>query len=315
MSEPVYRIPDDLVFLDVLAAGAAPPTNWGVAAMFLQALYDAGGDGEGEVVAVCDTGVDAGHPEFAGRWLSAPKSFVPGESAYDGHGHGTHVLGTAAGSTFGIGGGSKAKVIANKCLSNGGSGAETWINSAVQDAFDQGATVISLSIGGGGSTAESAALYKRIADSGRCVVVVASGNERQQGGQTTFPARYPGNLPVAAVDPNGRYASFSNPGQTSGTLAISAPGTNIWSAKPGGGYQQMSGTSMATPHAARIVSGIQSARAKRGLKRLSAAQVYQLFQVRAADAGPAGADRDYGPGLIDCRLLVNSLVSIPEVIG
>jgi len=307
---PDYRIPDDLVVSGLREATA--PGNWGMAACKIADLRAAGGDGEGEVVAVCDTGADPAHIEFAGRWHAAPMSFVPGESAQDGHGHGCHCLGTAAGKTPGIGVAFKAKLLAGKCLSDQGSGYDEWIYQAVEWAWKAGATVISLSIGGGGYSQKMDDLFDRITAAGT-IIVAASGNERAGGGQTTYPGRYPAALAVAAVDSNGKFASFSNPGQTVDTLAIAAPGVGIWSAMPGGGYQQMSGTSMATPFVAGVIAAYQSARVKAGLPRMPGTLIRQTFRGYAIDAGAVGPDRDYGAGLISGAALARTLTVVPPV--
>jgi subtilisin family serine protease len=275
-------------------------------------LRAAGGDGEGEVVAVLDTGADPSHPEFAGRWHANPMSFVPGESSQDGHGHATHCLGSAAGVSPTVGVANKAKLLAGKCLSNEGSGWDSWIANAVEWAWQSGATVISLSIGGGGFSQSMSDLFDKVTAAG-VIIVAASGNERGQGGQTTYPGRYASALAVAAVDSNGRFASFSNPGQSNETLAVAAPGVNIWSAKPGGGYQVMSGTSMATPFVAGVVACYQSARRKAGLLRMTSAEVRTLFRGYAVDAGTPGPDRDYGAGLISGAALVRTLTVVPVV--
>lgn len=312
MKQPEYRIPDDLLVPGIVSEGTIP-VNWGITACSISDLRAAGGDGTGEIVAVLDTGADPAHPEFVGRWALDPVSFVPGEKYYDGHGHGTHCLGSAAGRNPTIGVANRAKLLAGKCLSNQGSGYDDWIYNAVEWAFKVGkATVISLSIGGGGHSQKMSDLFDEASAAG-VVILAASGNERAQGGQTTYPGRYPAALAVAAVDEQGRYASFSNPGQTASTIAVSAPGVDIWSARPGGGYQVMSGTSMATPFAAGFVAAYQSARTKANLPRLTAPQVRDLFRAQAIDAGPPGPDRDYGAGLLSGVAFVRTLVEFPPV--
>lgn len=308
MSEPIWGIPPDIVVGPSFGILSAAPENWGMKACFVDRLRAAGGDGEGEVIAILDTGLDPDHPELAGR-VKANQSFVSGESAYDGNGHGTHCAGTAAGSSAPVGVSGKPKILGGKCLSNRGSGSNTGIRQAYQWAVANGATVISMSIGGPGFIEGMEDLI-RDADTKGIVTVLAAGNERQEGGVVTFPSTA---LVIAAVDSAGRYATFSNPANSVTILSTAAPGVNIVSARPGGGYQQMSGTSMATPFAAGVVASYQSARTKLGLPRFRNADFKKLFASRNVDAGTPGLDRDYGPGLIDCGLLTMSLTKSPVV--
>lgn len=276
------------------------PTNWGMGACRVDSLRGIGGDGEGITVAVLDTGCDVNHEQFqfAGK-IVGTKSFINGQSVADGNGHGTHCCGTVLGVSTSIGVANKAKLLVGKVLSNQGSGSSTGINAGIRWAADNGANVISMSLGGGGAdpNQESAIQY---AMSKGVLVLAASGNSRPN--RTEYPGRY--CLSVAACDQSGRVASFSSPGQTKDTLLCCTPGVGIYSAAPGGGYQQMSGTSMATPFAAGVVAGLLSVFLKKGMPFPSNKQLYDLFHDWAIDAGVAGPDVDYGSGLIDCRALV-----------
>jgi subtilisin family serine protease len=303
-----WHIPPDLVIGPTFGTRSAAPSNWGMGVCYVDRIRAAGGDGTGETVAILDTGIDLSHPEFAGR-ITASMSFVPGEGVSDGNGHGTHCAGTAAGATDTIGVSNRPKILAGKCLSNGGSGSSDWIANAFRWALQSGATVISMSIGGPGFLDGMESLFRE-ANSRGVIPVVAAGNERQQGGVVRTASS---GIVVAAVDSQGNYATFSNPASNGSILSIAAPGVNIVSARPGGGYQSMSGTSMATPFVAGVVAAVQSARVKAGLSKLTTAEFKAMFARRAIDAGQPGPDRDYGPGLIDCNLFALSLVNNPEV--
>lgn len=296
--EPIYRLPPDLVVGPVFATLSAAPESWAMRATSIDLLRSKG-RGEGEVVCILDTGADPSHPEFpAHRWHVPPWSNVPGESPQDGNGHGPHCMGTAAGENPTVGVANKAKLMSGKCLSNSGSGSNTWIRASFQRAMEQGATVISMSLGGPGFLESMEDLFRQ-ADAAGIVTVVAAGNGRQQGEIAVNSTA----LVIAAVDDQGRYAAFSTPGRNNTTLSAAAPGVNIISARTGGGYQSMSGTSMATPFVTGLVAVVQGICAEMGLPRLNCADFKKLFGTRAVDAGAPGLDRDYGPGLIDGRIL------------
>jgi subtilisin family serine protease len=258
------------------------------------------------VIAVLDTGVNLSHPEFAGKIIEA-RSFVPGEGVEDGNGHGTHTASTNAGNTPTIGVAYKAKLLIGKVLSNAGSGAQSWIQDGFNWAVQSGATSISISIGGVGFLDGMEPLFQMAEQKG-VVVNVAMGNERQRGGVVNTPSSA---LLVAAVDRLGKYASFSNPGLTADVVSIAAPGVDILGAWPGGGYNSISGTSMATPFSNSVCEAFNSARVKLGLPAFKTSDFKRAFSTRAIDAGTPGLDRDYGPGLLNGYFLRNLLIPNP----
>ena len=229
------------------------------------AAWAAGYDGTGVKVAVLDTGVDQKHPDLAGR-ISEAVSFVPGETADDGNGHGTHTTSTVGGDGAASGGLEKgvapgSNLIMGKVLSDAGQGDDSWVIAGMQWAVAEGAKVISMSLGGttpsDGTDPMSQALDQLSAQSG-ALFVVAAGNT---GGEASMSAPGVANsaLTVGAVDSNDQLASFSSTGPRFGDYAlkpdISAPGVDILAAKAGGTadtgyYVSESGTSMATPHVA-----------------------------------------------------------------
>lgn len=225
-----------------------------------------GYDGKGVKVAVLDTGIDTGHPDVKDRIVGS-KSFVPGQEVLDRNGHGTHVASTVAGSGAASGGAYKgvapgADLLVGKVLDNDGYGQNSGIIEAMEWAKEQGASVVSMSLGDttpdDGTDPMAQAVNTLSADGGP-LFVIAAGNAYDPGAIST-PGSAEKALTVAAVDKSDARAPFSSQGPLIGTAGlkpdISAPGVDITAAAsqavPGttGMYRTMSGTSMATPHIA-----------------------------------------------------------------
>lgn len=222
------------------------------------------------LIGIIDTGIDYLHPDLAANIWTNPGE-IPGNGidddgngyiddvhgwdfAYDdddpidGHYHGTHCAGTVAGAGdngVGVAGVMwSASLVALKFLDDGGSGATSDAIDAVSYATAMGISVTSNSWGGG---AFSQSLMDAIALSG--FFVAAAGNEGMNNDASPhYPSSYELDniLAVAATDHNDQLASFSCYGLTS--VDLGAPGVDIYSCAPGGSYQSLSGTSMATPH-------------------------------------------------------------------
>lgn len=225
--------------------------------------------GRGIKLAVLDTGFDLGHPDFAGRKVKA-RSFVEGEPVQDVNGHGTHCIGTAAGSRnpngevrYGVA--YEADIYAGKVLSDSGSGRESGIFAGMNWAITEGCEVISMSLGRPTAVGEMFdPIYEDIAvsalDAG-CLIVAAAGNESRRQFNFIAPVGAPANSPsimaVAAIDERSSVANFSCGGINSdgGEVNIAAPGVDILSSFPmPRRYGRISGTSMACPHVAGIAA-------------------------------------------------------------
>jgi subtilisin family serine protease len=224
--------------------------------------------GQGIKIAVLDTGFDLNHPDFIGRSIQS-KSFILGEEVQDGHGHGTHCIGTALGALkpsqlprYGIA--YNAEIYAGKVLSNRGSGADGGILQGIEWALANGCQVISMSLG---SPTKVGTPYSRVYEavaqralSRGTLIVAAAGNESRRQ-RTINPVGHPANCPsimaVAAIDSQMQIAWFSNRGinPDGGQIDIAGPGVAVRSSwlMPMQ-YNTISGTSMATPHVAGIAA-------------------------------------------------------------
>lgn len=247
------------------AAGTTAQSSWHADQARVPEARAAGRGGSGVVVAVLDSWVDAGHRDFEGRVLSGADCVGgpcrPGPAPRDGCDHGTHVAGTVASSSYGVA--PQATVLPVRVLSydataDGCVGRPDDVAAGIRWAVANGARVVNLSLGpdeapllGG-----SASLPRAVAEAARAgvLLVFSAGNTGLGEGQ-----RYGDDaLVVAATGPNGRLASYSQPGD------LAAPGGDpadpdacsrsdcVTSLFPGNGYSVAAGTSMAAPH----VSGI-----------------------------------------------------------
>ncbi|MCF6409849.1 S8 family peptidase [Pseudalkalibacillus salsuginis] len=209
-------------------------------------------------IAVIDTGVDYNHPDLDGKVLQGYDFVDDDNDAIDENEHGTHVAGIAAANTDngeGIAGmAPKASILPVRVLDADGSGTMDDVAQGIRYAADQGAQVINLSLGGkiGSKTLEAAVNYAWEQGS---VVVAAAGNESTP--LPSYPAYYENAIAVAATDENDAIAYFSNYGLW---VDIAAPGVDIHSTIPNGGYATYSGTSMASP----LVAGVAGLLAAQG---------------------------------------------------
>jgi major intracellular serine protease len=224
--------------------------------------------GGGAVVAVIDTGLDVFHPEFAGR-VYKPRNlttnFDQGVVA-DKQGHGTHVAGIIAGKTCGVA--PEARIMPLKVFQDSG---EADVGLCIQEAFkaiidhnksaapEDKVVVVNCSFG---STVYDSiiAYYIRTLVAQGVTVVVAAGNAGDGKPDThevfSYPAYIWECLTVGATNQDGQCAGYSN---SFDGIDLGAPGTDIYSAWPGGEYKLLSGTSMSAPHVSGALALIYDA--------------------------------------------------------
>ncbi|MCZ8222703.1 MAG: S8 family serine peptidase [Microcystis sp. LE19-84.1B] len=288
-------------FANVPTFGGA--NDWGVNLVNAPEAWARGYTGQGIVVAVLDTGVDRNHADLAGNiWTNAGEiandgldndgngyvddvygwNFANGNNnTLDGNRHGTHVAGTIAAGNNGFGATGVAynsRIMPVKVLSDSGSGSYSGVAQGIRYAVDNGADVINMSLGGG-STSSAVQSALQYASSRSVIVVMAAGNAgAAQPGYPAFNATSWG-LAVGAVNSSNQMASFSNrAGSNSSMRYVTAPGVQVYSTLPNGGYGFLSGTSMATPHVAGVVALMLSAN-----PNLTDAQVRQIITATAGN--------------------------------
>ncbi|MER5294986.1 S8 family serine peptidase [Streptomyces pharetrae] len=234
------------------------------------AAWETGLTGKGVTVAVLDSGVDASHPDLAGR-ISVSRSFVDGEEVADRNGHGTHVASTVGGSGAASDGEERgvapgAALAVGKVLSDQGSGSESQIIAGMEwAAREVGADIVSMSLGSTGpsdGTDPMAQAVNTLSAQTGALFVVAAGNT---GAPSSIgsPGAADAALTVGAVDSADEAAYFTSAGPRHGDHALkpdlAAPGVGILAARSSlgegsGAYTAMSGTSMATPHVAGVAA-------------------------------------------------------------
>ncbi len=277
---------------------SAPQKPWGVVKV------NGGSGGAGVTVAVLDTGVYKDHLDLADR-IKQCKDFTKGPKVKrgcdDGYGHGTHVAGTIAadGGSDGLGiygVAPQADLFAYKVCGSDGSCWSDDIATAIRYAADQGANIISMSLGG---DTESSLIKDAIdyATTKGVLVVAAAGNDGPSLGSIDYPGANVKVIAVGAINSSEDVPDWSSRGVNDGDYIIEeqevefgAPGVNVESTYNDGCYYIMSGTSMATPH----ISGLA---AKLWQGSAEATRSYLQDLAKNHDLSTAGDDPATGFGL------------------
>ncbi len=283
-------------------------SQYGPAQMGAPAAWGTVGYGSSSIkVAVLDSGIRATHEDLAANYIGGYNYVNGNNNPNDDCGHGTHVSGTVAAITDngkGVAGMSQASIIHHRVLGSAlfgtqCSGSQSNINAAIMDAADDGARIVSMSLGGGGYSAsgDSAVEY---AYARNVLVVAASGNDSSSS-SVSYPAAYTNAIAVGATTSSKVRASYSNGGAE---LEIVAPGSNVYSTSYSSdtSYTTMSGTSMATPHVAGALALALSCDSS-----LTNIQLRNLMKNTAEDLGTSGWDNLYGHGLLRIDSLVNAI--------
>ena len=313
--------------------GAAAPFpdagagDWGLAAIRVPSVWSAYGlRGAGVRIGTIDTGVNAGHPDLAGK-IDAWRDFVAGSpTPVDDNGHGTHTAGTMVGGSAGgapIGVAPDAHLIVARAMGADGVGPGSALLAAAEWITDPDGNPATADQPGIVSNSWSAStandtwfrpMIRRWLELGM-VPIFAAGNAGPSAGSVGSPAGYPEAIAVGAVDTNDGVPSFSGRGPVvwqnadglgpaAGTVLskpdLVAPGVGITSST-GSGYLSYSGTSMAAPHVAGVAALLRQAN-----PTLSAQSVADVLRLSAADIGAPGVDPNSGFGRLDALRAVEA---------
>lgn len=233
--------------------------SWGLDRLdgTLNGTFEYGYTGKGTYVYIVDTGIRSTHQDFTGRVAPGYDAVKDGNGTEDCQGHGTHVAGTAAGSTYGVA--KEATIVPVRVMNCKGEGfsstAIDGLNWIVAHHPKGTPGVINMSLGGDPDPLFNKAVADTVASG--FVVVVAAGNSNKDA-CTTSPASAPLAVTVAATTDKDARADYSNYGAC---VDVFAPGTGIVSDyyNSDTGAATGSGTSMASPHVAGIAAQIWQA--------------------------------------------------------
>ncbi|MDD5569747.1 MAG: S8 family serine peptidase [Bacteroidales bacterium] len=270
---------------DATKTAPSRAVEWNILKIEADKCWDAGYTGQGIVIGILDTGVEYTHPALTNKWAGywhVAQGFPQQATPYDDNDHGTHCMGTILGGdgrgsgTNDIGVAPDAKFVAAKILGSNGSGSSNQIIEGMQFMADTKALIDIKAISNSWTSNSGGTYYVaacRTLDSLGIYSVFATGNSGPNASTAGAPADYPNEMGIGNTDDQDDINNSSSRGPSTNSKPpyndlsqwiradwnyikpnISAPGTNINSAKPGGTYWQMTGTSMATPHVCGAVA-------------------------------------------------------------
>jgi subtilisin len=292
------------VLAETIPAGVAQilaPAAWG------------NSQGKGIRVGVVDTGIDFNHPDLKPNYAGG-MSFVPGApTPMDDQGHGTHCSGTIAAAINGagvVGVAPQASLYGVKVLDSNGSGQFSWVVAGIDWCIQNKMHIISMSLGGSAAPTALQTICN-VAWKQGLLIVAAAGNDQPghpvppAASNVGYPGKYKNVIAVSAIDSGNVITYFSSRGPE---VDLCAPGLNVLSTAPGGGYATMSGTSMACPH----VSG--AAALTWGAHRFATnQQIWNLLAFTVDNLGAPGWDMLYGYGRVNANASSGALVPPPAV--
>jgi thermitase len=260
-------------------------SEWHLPRINAPLAWDTTQGGPAAVIAILDSGIDATHPEFAGKLVPGYNTYSNNSTTTDSYGHGTEVAG-AAGAATNNGQGiasvaGAAPIMPVRVTDNRGRATSASLASGISWATDHGARVVNLSFNGiAGNTAITTAAQYAVGHG--TLVVAASGNCSCV---DTTPEN-PYIVSVSATDETDAVASFSSTGPF---VDLSAPGSNILTTERYGLYSAVSGTSIASPVVAGVAGLMFAANPS-----LTPELVTQLLEATAAGSGTYSESAGYG---------------------
>ena len=275
--------------------------QWGPWAIKADRAWDVQKGNDSIKIAIVDTGINYAHEDLAGNYVADGYDWVNRDNdPDDDNGHGTHCAGIAAAvmdNNKGIAGLAQVQIMAEKVLNENGTGSYWDVAQGITHAADQGADVISLSLGGTRACWRLRDACEYAWNKG-CVIVAAAGNSNSG---VLYPAAFDTVIAVGALENETDRVRWSNYGPE---LELIAPGVDILSTVPSfenaTGYENKSGTSMATPHVSGVAALVCS-----NCPALTNRAVREHLIYSANDLGTPGLDPYYGWGRVNAERAIN----------
>lgn len=275
--------------------------------------YQAGASGAGITVGVVDTGLTDVNGEFAGRISAASRAFGSNANYQDVEGHGTAVAAVIAASrnnqrVMGMAWGANVMALRTDdqgdCDDDGCSHPTSAITNAIDHAWQNGARVINVSLGGGAAPNSLLQAVKRATAAGTIIVISAGNNEDGEAplvapdalAQSFADPAYSNGLVIIAssVNDNDTVSSFSAGVQGFESVSMAALGNRVLTFDHTGAAFLYSGTSFSAPQ----ISGAAALLAQ-AFPNLTSKQIVELLLSSARDIGAPGNDARYGVGILD----------------
>jgi hypothetical protein len=294
-------IPDDLVYRDY---------QWDMRKIGMEAVWDVTTGSPEIIVAVLDTGVDAGHPDLGGNVLPGYDFVNDDPDASDDSSHGTYISGVIAAignNGEGVAGMAwRSRILPVKVLDKQGLGPDAAVAKGVIYAVENRARIVNIS---SGTPFPSRLLEEaiRFAERRNVLVVAAAGNTGDRGNEVVYPGAYPTVLAVAATDEDDEVPPFS---QRHPYVAVAAPGVAVagtgWRASGNGPYILSSGTSAAAPHVSGLAALLLALRPE-----LTTTEIRRLILESADLVGPEPRETTVGAGRINAARTISAIRPIP----
>lgn len=290
---------DELFPPALLPNDALYPSQWHHAQIGSPAAWDIT-TGSAGVIAILDTGVDGTHPDLVSKMVPGYDSNQRSSLTSDLVGHGTKVAGVAAAiannTIGGVGVSWSHKIMPVRTSDSTGYSSGGSISDGIVWAYQHGAKVINMSIGGieNHQTVRAASALAR---QNGVVVVGGSGNCSCNNSSPENPEI----ISVGGTDNADNIASWSSRGAF---VDVSAPGVGIYTTLRGGGYNDESGTSFSGPIVAGVAALMQAVNSS-----LTPTQIESILETTAVDRGSAGYDTSFGYGRINAVAAVAAAVS------